>query len=352
MRAGWWACVAVSIGLSALTGCSSDSNPTVTMVLASQKIAPGKVVTISGALSEHKAGASVQLQSATANGTSFAATGDSASTDGSGAYSIQFTPAAPGKYTLRVAVTDGKKMITSATSSLNVLAATGITAVLRGAGEVALNARASLSGQVTPPAPNRMVTLERSAGADVWVAVGVAAGTDADGRFVLVLPTSIAGWQTVRVSVAETTSQASAASARVRYYVADYKAAGRRYLSCVKQANAAIDIEHKAAVRFDNGEISLAKLDSVEGALGVAMRGEIRCLNSFSWPPSVARLVKDLAAQEAVLADTQASLGKAKSLEDYNAIASSPEQATAVRKSSADAAKIRRALGLPARPQI
>jgi len=63
----------------------------------------------------------------------------------------------------------------------------------------------------------------------------------------------------------------------------------------------------------------------------------------------VAGLVKDIASQDAVSADITNQQSHATNVTDYAAFNTSPEQTAANAAASADAAKIRRGLGLPAR---
>jgi hypothetical protein len=104
-----------------------------------------------------------------------------------------------------------------------------------------------------------------------------------------------------------------------------------------------------ACKAFNNGAIDLATLQRSDAAYVTATRTEIACEHGYAWPPSVTPLEADLQAQAAVIADYFDRLSKAPDLATYDSIGYEPALATAGDASDADASKIRRALGLPAR---
>ena len=327
-------------------GCTS-SPPQVTLVVSADHVGPGTAVTLSGALTPAKAGLAVRLESST--GGPFSSTGQAAATDGAGSYSLSFTPSEPGALTLRVEVTDGSDTTRSSAVKLTVLAASTVSAALTGPVEVAVAAKATVTGKVTPAAAGRQVTAQTSTDGTTWTDTAATATTDAAGAYSLRLPTQTAGPLILRISVAATGSAAQGASGLLRLYVADYKAAGAHYLACVKPDNAAIDVNVNATNAFNRGAISFTALKRTNGAQAAADRAEIVCMHSYLWPPSVAGLIADFQAQDAVDADYENQASRAKNLTDYNAIGNATTWTTAVNEIGGDAAKIRRLLGLPAR---
>ena len=329
-----------------LGGCTS-SPPQVTLVASADHVGPGTAVTLSGALTPAKAGLAVRLESST--GGPFSSTGQAAATDGAGSYSLSFTPSEPGALTLRVEVTDGSDTTRSSAVKLTVLAASTVSAALTGPAEVAVATKATVTGKVTPAAAGRQVTAQTSTDGTTWTNTSATATTDAAGAYSLRLPTQTAGPLILRVSVAATGSAAQGASGPLRLYVADYKAAGAHYLACVKPGNAALDVNSKAISSYNSGTISFTALKRTDGALAVAERAEIACMHSYVWPPSVAALQADFQGQDAVDADNEVQLSRAKTPAIYGQLNADPSLAATYNAVLNDAAKIRRLLGLPAR---
>jgi hypothetical protein len=346
-RAGAQLIVLLGLLGGGLVACSSPPPQTATLVESSATVLPGESVTLSGALSVHKAGLAVALESG--SGTSFAPTGTSAATDGSGSFTLRFTPKSAGTMRLRVHIINGKATVVSPTIILTSLATTGVSAALDGRAEVAVNARATISGRVIPGVVGRPVMLQSSPDGSTWTAISIAGKTNAAGVFHLRAPTKTQGPVILRVIAAATSTHAEGVSVAVHLYIADYKAAGVRYLSCVKGANARGVTLDAARTKFDSGQIAFADLRAKDAAYASALRAQIVCLNGYAWPPSIADLAKDLASQDAVSADAETGVARAKNLDDYITAQDAPENITASTAAGADAAKIRRALGLPAR---
>jgi hypothetical protein len=336
----------VALTCTVLSACSSPA-PTASLVASTDHLGPGQAVTLSGALSQHKAGLAVRLESSV--GGSFAATGDSAATDGAGSYTMKFLPKLPGAIAMRVEIIDGKRTVASPPVQIRVLAATGVSSALDGPAEVGIGARATVSGSVVPGAAGRHVALQTSPDGSAWSATTVTGTTASTGRFTLTLPTQAAGPTIWRVLAAASDAQAEGTSPAVHLYIADYKAAGAKYLACVAGGNAALDTLRSTFNAYTDGATSLSSLQANYSKYAGAMRTETACLHAYVWPQSVSALVADLQAQSAVDIDNSVRLSKAKGVAEFNLIANEPEDTAALATASADAAKIRRALGLPAR---
>jgi hypothetical protein len=338
-----------ALAAAALTACSSPE-PTATLVSADAKVQPGQVVTVSGAFSKHTAGLPVMLQLGGASGM-FGDTGQATTTDGSGAYRFTYLPATSGSLTLRAQVTDGKHATLSDAIQVLYLRATTVRAGLpNNPSEIALHAKLALSGTVLPATAGRSVQLEGSPDGAAWTAAaGTATATDAHGAFRLTVPTGSAGPLQLRAVATEADPNAAGTSSVVKVYVADYQAAAKQYLACVTPGNKAADVVNTAANSVDNGTGTLAALDGVTAAYAAALRAQITCFQQYVWPPSVAGLVKDLAAQDAVNADVATQQSRATTIANYAAYNSNPESNAASTAAGADASKIRQALGLPAR---
>jgi hypothetical protein len=340
--------IAVVTSLAALSSCSSPAKATASLVASKTKVGPGDAAVMTGAFSKRKAGLPVRLE--TVSGTAYQATGDALATDGSGSYKFSYTATTPGQVSLRVVVTDGKKEIASPSVQITVLGATTIRAALvGGVKEVGLAKTATISGSIAPKEAGRTVSLDTSPDGNVWTSTKQGTSTAADGTFEITVPTDSAGPVQLRAVVAESSTNAAGQSSVLRLYIADYKAAGAKYLACVKAANSAIDVREKAAASFDAGSISLTALEKTDTALSKAERTQITCFGSYAWPPSVASLIDDLAEQNAVVVDAATRMAHAATPDAYHAILYSPELQAAESAGSADAAKIRRGLGLPAR---
>lgn len=339
----------LAVVAAALTGCSSPQ-PTMTLVAADGKAQPGQPVTFSGAFSKHTAGLPVKLQVADAAGV-FTDTGQATTTDGAGAYRFSYMPTSSGDQTLKAQVIDGNHTTLSAPVTVIALHSSVVRAALaNNASEVALHETLALTGTVTPASAGRTVQLESSPDGAAWAPVPGATGTtDATGRFRLVVPTTIAGALQLHAVVTEADPNATGESSIITIYVADYKTAGRKYLACVTAGNKAIDRVNNDANAVDNGSGTLTTLDAATAAYAAALRAQIGCFQSFTWPPSVSGLVKDIASQDAVNADISNQQSHTTNVADYAAFNTSPEETAAAAAGSADAAKIRRGLGLPAR---
>jgi hypothetical protein len=338
---------AVTLTLVVLTSCSSSpKKATATLVASQSKIGVGSSVTLTGAVTKRTAGLIVHLESGSAG--AYTATDQAASTDGSGAYSFTYKPSTAGVVTVRAEVTDGNKVIDSPDVSLTVLGATSVTAALSHA-EVGLGKNASITGRVAPAITGRAVTLQTSPDGTTWTSTAATTTTDSSGGFDLMAPTAAAGSTRLRILAAESATDAEGTSVAVTLYVADYKAAGARYLACVKPGNSAGDKVNKASIAYNAGTFSFSDLKKSDAAYANALKAEITCFEGYSWPPSVAGLVKDIGLQAAVDADSETQVSHAKTLDVYNALSGAREVTAAATAASADAAKIRHGLGLPAR---
>ena len=91
---------------------------------------------------------------------------------------------------------------------------------------------------VEPGSQARTVVLESSLDGKAWTPTNLTTKTNADGEFDFVLNTSSAGTKHYRVRVLKTQRLAETVGGDELVAVFDYKAAGRRYLDCVKTVNA------------------------------------------------------------------------------------------------------------------
>jgi hypothetical protein len=311
-------------------------------------VTAGDNVALSGAVSHKKAGMPVHLE--IGNGTTFTDSGQSSTTDAAGSFALTYKTSTAGPMSFRVSITDGSKAIQSGDVTVGVLSTTGVVAAIQGGDdEVGVGSKASVAGKVTPAKAGRSVALQTSSGGGQWTTTKSSTKTDSTGGFTLPFPTSASGKIAVRVIAAASDTAAEGVSAGVSLHVADYKAAGAKYVACVKDWNAAVDAQSKAIDQLNAGSIDLSALQKTDAALADAGRREISCMTSYAWPPSADALVKDLNAQTAVIVDTEVRVSKAQSTDAYTSIATETSTSTAEDAASADAAKIRRALDLPAR---
>ncbi len=148
-----------------LSACGGQS---VSLVASKYTVGPADTITLSGALSDEKAGLEVELQSS-AGGSAFQATGQSTTTDRSGAYTFSYKPKSPGKTNLRVVLVSGAKPVPTHAIVITVLEATEIKSQLRGSSEVSLGERDTVVGVVLPAERGRAVWLETSTDGTTWV---------------------------------------------------------------------------------------------------------------------------------------------------------------------------------------
>lgn len=330
-------------------GCSSASSPPkATLVATQSRIAPGSSITLTGAVSPAHAGLSVALE--VRRGAIFSMTGNAATTDGSGSYTLSFQPTQSGQTSLRVEVLDGSTKIVSPDVQVLALAATSVTAVLSGATEVSVRKATSISGVVTPPVAGRTVTLQTSPDGVTWTPIGTAVSTDSSGEFTLPVQTPTAGAFSIRAMVMAVGIQAAGTSPTVHLYVADYTLAGTTYLACVNDAYATRDLLAAAMDAYDKGHIALTTLKNTDAALAAAYKAQISCLAAYNWPPSVTAWVKDLEAQDVAVAANEMQLAMANSLGAYNTIYAAREASVANTMASKDSANIRQKLGLRTAP--
>lgn len=345
MRAHLRLIAIVGVVLSTLTACGGT--PTATLVASSRSIGPSDEVVVSGALSEKKVGLEVRLEQK--SGKKYQTTDQSTTTDSAGAYKFTFQPSTPGTVTLRVKILDGDNQIASRTVTLKVLKATAVSARTRGSSEVGIGKALTVTGALKPTSTGRTVQLEKSDDGSTWSALDATAATDSDGRFSLKVPTDEEGSLKIRVTADATATEAAAASASISVFIADYKTAGKKYLSCVGPSNKRIDQLNSTVDKFNAGTASLGELKKAEKRLGIAAKAEITCIKGYGWPPSVAAVAKDFAKQDAVIYDFHVQASKAKTLADYNNVNTSGTFVKALDKISGDAAEMRRGLGLPGR---
>ncbi len=325
-----------------LSACGGQS---VSLVASKYKVGPADTITLSGAFSDEKAGLEVELQSSTGS-SAFEPTGQATTTDRSGAYTFSYKPSSPGKTNLRVVLVNGAKPVVTRELVITVLEATAIKSHLSGRPKW-------VSERETPSsAPSRRQNeavwcrskhrpMERPGLRSV-----AAVTTDSDGSFTLGAPTTGAGAMKVRPTVSETQTHEAASGAPMKLFVSDYKAAGAQYLSCVYTANKAGEASNAAISKYDAGEISWSALKKTNKVYAQGVAEQIRCLKNYSWPPSVAGLVRDLAQQAAVVLDATMTAISAKTSASYFA-AFGAEFRKAEEAGGSDAEKIRRKLGLP-----
>ncbi len=309
------------------------------------KVGPGDTITLSGASSDEMAGLKVQLQSSV-NGSAFEDTGQATTTDRSGAYTFSYKPRSRGKTTLRVVI-NGAKSVTTREIAITLLDATQIESHLRGSSEVGLGERDIIVGTVSPAERGRVVSLETSTDGTTWIAVPAAVTTDADGSFTLRAPTTGAGAMRVRPTVSETPTHTAANGTPIKLFVSDYRAAGNQYLNCIYASNRAGEASNAAISEYDAGVISWSDLKKATKVYAQSVAEQITCLKNYSWPPSVAGPVRDLARQDAVIYDATMEASSAETAASYYA-AFGADFRRADDAGQSAAAKIRRKLGLPA----
>ena len=331
-----------------VSGCSSSAKPvTISLAASLASVTEGSEVMLSGAVSKHQAGVVVTLQKL--EGSTFTNTGQQATTDAAGAYQFAYAPQSTGKTSLRVEVPDGKKVVDSAVVSVTSLAPVDLKITVVGPREVDVAKSIRLTGTIDPLITNAVVRIESSSAGTAFTAT--TAQVAVSGRTftaTVPAPSGSSGATSLRATIAATPVSASTASPTVSVYFANYKVDGGAYLSCVKGANAALDKFDAAEKSYNNGSVPLSKVTPYAAGFSKALKGEASCFSARTWPPSVASLIADLAAQDDVLADIENQIAKAKTLSQFNNL-EGQAFSNAVAKTDADVSTIRARLGLPAR---
>lgn len=315
----------------------SPTDTDISTQVSETSVAVGQRTTVSGAVTPTAADRVVVLEQRFGGGWTEI---DRSATDALGEYQFEVPMTDKGKGQVRTRVLEAGRLAdsTSEPVAVAVLDPTQLETQVR---KFARSDHALIiPGRVTPAA-EREVVVETSPDGQTWTQATTTTSSAKSGKFAAQLDGLKPGPVRVRIRVEQSDTAAATVGKASKVSVEDYKAAGKRYLAIVKDANALLTQLNEMSDYLD-----YTAYQDIYAKSSQARSAEAKAFRQYAyWPREVKANILLLAQSDDLWADTYNQLANAKSSSEFYAI-SSP---TVPKGSDNAPVIIRSALGLPKR---